>query len=70
MNWFQMQDVYSACSSIPLDQLHHFSLGVLSEFAKGQLTVGDFLRWFSMPDSSYIPSAECIIKTLINSRAV
>lgn len=33
----------------------------LENWLAGELTTAEFLRWFHMPNSAYLPVAECIL---------
>jgi len=43
---------------------HWFSLQILDYYLSGTINTGDFLRWFHMPNSDYLPVSECIASTL------
>ena len=40
--------------------LHWFSQQILDYYLSGKIPTGDFLRWFHMPNSSYLASGQCI----------
>ena len=42
-------------------RLHPFSAQVLQFYLAGHLSTGEFLRWFHMPNSSYLPLGVCIV---------
>lgn len=41
--------------------LHPFSAKVFNLYASGLITTGEFLRWFHMPNSDYLPLGVCIV---------
>jgi hypothetical protein len=45
-------------------RLHPFSAQVLQFYLAGHLSTGEFLRWFHMPNSSYLPLGVCIVSHL------
>ena len=45
-------------------RLHPFSASVLQFYLAGHLSTGEFLRWFHMPNSSYLPLGVCIVSHL------
>jgi hypothetical protein len=50
------------------DVLHPVSEGILNNYVDGVISVSDFLRWFSMPNSEYIDLAQCIVLMLEATR--
>ncbi len=46
------------------DQIHWFSQAILDYYLSGRITTGEFLRWFHMPNSSYLAASECIVAHL------
>ena len=46
------------------DQIHWFSQRILDYYLIGQIDTAEFLRWFHMPNSSYLPAGECIVSKL------
>ncbi|QPC41715.1 hypothetical protein HW532_02660 [Kaustia mangrovi] len=46
------------------ERLHPFSRNVLDLYLSGALDTAAFLRWFHMPNSTYLPVAECIVARL------
>ena len=47
-------------------RLHPVSRMFLEAFLAGRITRQDFLWAFHLPNSDYLPVAECIVKTLSN----
>ena len=45
-------------------RLHPVSRRFLDAFLDGRITKRDFLWAFHLPNSDYLPVAECIVKTL------
>lgn len=43
---------------------HWYSLEILELYLTKVINTGDFLRWFHMPNSSYLPTSECIANIL------
>lgn len=41
--------------------LHPFSAKVFALYTNGLITTGEFLRWFHMPNSDYLPLGVCIV---------
>ena len=39
---------------------HWYSQQILELYLDQLINTGDFLRWFHMPNSSYLPTSECI----------
>ncbi len=39
---------------------HWFSMQILELYLEHTINTGDFLRWFHMPNSNYLPTSECI----------
>ncbi len=46
------------------DPLHPVSQMFLSAFLEGRMTTQEFLRFFSLPNSDYIPLAQCFVTML------
>ena len=46
------------------DRLHPVSRLFLEAFLEGRMTTQRFLRFFSLPDSEYIPIAKCFVTLL------
>ncbi len=46
------------------DRLHPVSENILGHWLSGVLTTPEFLRFFSLPDSDYIPLARCLVDLL------
>ena len=46
------------------ERLHPVSQLFLDLFLRGRLTTPEFLRFFSLPNSDYLPLAECFITVL------
>ena len=46
------------------DQLHPMSAQYLRYYLDGIWTTEQFLRWFHMPNSSYLPVAQCVLHRL------
>jgi len=46
------------------ERLHPVSRLFLDHFLAGEMTTGQFLRFFSLPDSDYIPLARCFVTLL------
>ncbi len=49
------------------DGLHWFSAQIFDYYIAGSISTGEFLRWFHMPNSDYIPAAECIVSQYVPS---
>lgn len=45
-------------------RLHPASRVFLENFLDGRLSAAEFQRFFSLPNSDYIPLAECIVRLL------
>lgn len=43
------------------DRLHPVSQMFLERWLSGDMTTAEFLRWFHMPNSSYLSVAECVL---------
>lgn len=43
------------------DRLHPVSKMFLERWLSGEMTTAEFLRWFHMPNSSYLSVAECLL---------
>ncbi len=46
------------------DRLHPVSRLFLEAFLEGRMTTQQFLRFFSLPNSDYIPIAKCFVTLL------
>ncbi len=46
------------------DRLHPVSQLFLDAFIQGRMTTPEFLRFFSLPNSDYIPLARCLVTLL------
>jgi hypothetical protein len=46
------------------DRLHPASRLFLEAFLEGRMTTQEFLRFFSLPNSDYIPLAKCFVTLL------
>lgn len=46
------------------ERLHPFSRQILDAWLLGDLPTPEFLRWFHMPNSDYLPVAECLLKAV------
>ncbi len=46
------------------DSLHPVSQMFLTAFLDGRMTTQEFLRFFSLPNSDYIPLARCFVTML------
>ena len=44
--------------------LHPVSAQILQLFLNGDLTLGEFRRMFSLPNSDYLPVTDCILRAL------
>jgi hypothetical protein len=51
----------SSCLS---GEYHWYSMRILALYLDHTINTGDFLRWFHMPNSSYLPTSECIANVL------
>ncbi len=58
----QPELVMLACS-FP-ERLHPVSQSILDYYLAGVLTTPEFLRYFSLPNSDYIPLARCLVDLL------
>ena len=43
------------------ERLHPVSQLFLDRWLSGDMTTAEFLRWFHMPNSSYLSVAECVL---------
>lgn len=50
----------SISSCLP-EHLHPISRMFLDIWLAGDLSTAEFLRWFHMPNSDYLPVAQCIL---------
>lgn len=46
------------------DRLHPVSQLFLDHYLAGRMAAHEFLRYFSLPNSDYIPLAACLVKLL------
>jgi hypothetical protein len=46
------------------EHMHWFSQAILDYYVSGRITTGEFLRWFHMPNSSYLAAGECVVAHL------
>ncbi len=46
------------------ERLHPVSLMFLEQWLSGALPTHEFLRWFHMPNSTYLPVAQCLLKAV------
>lgn len=46
-------------------RLHPVSRLLLDHYIAGEISTPDFLRFFSLPNSDYIPLAQCFVAALI-----
>jgi len=46
------------------ERLHPVSRMFLDQWLAGQMSTAEFLRWFHMPNSSYLDVAQCILKAV------
>ena len=53
---------FNACD-LPV-KMHPVSREFLQYFLEGKLTPAEFLRVFSLPNSDYLPLAECLVRLL------
>ena len=44
---------------------HWFSIRILDLYLDGVINTGDFLRWFHMPNSDYIETAQCVVSLYV-----
>jgi len=49
---------------MPID-LHPASASILRSWLHGVVSANDFQRFFSMPNSDYIPIAECLVRAML-----
>lgn len=52
------------------ERLHPVSRTILDNFLDGALLAPEFLRFFSLPNSAYIPLARCFLDLLYGSPAI
>ncbi|MEE8187753.1 MAG: hypothetical protein V3T80_00970 [Kiloniellales bacterium] len=50
----------SIVSCLP-ERLHPISRMFLDYWLSGEMSTAEFLRWFHMPNSDYLPVAQCIL---------
>ncbi len=46
------------------ERLHPVSQRFLEAWLAGDMETKDFLRWFHMPNSSYLEVAQCLLKAM------
>lgn len=46
------------------ERLHPISQRFLEAWLKGEMATADFLRWFHMPNSSYLEVAQCLLRAM------
>jgi len=46
------------------ERLHPISRQFLEIWLSGNLPTSEFLRWFHMPNSDYLPVAQCILSAV------
>lgn len=49
------------------DPLHPVSRQFLDAWLDGSLPTHEFLRWFHMPNSDYLPVAECLLRAVFGA---
>ena len=49
------------------EHLHPVSRMFLELWLSGGMSTAEFLRWFHMPNSDYLPVAQCILKAVAGS---
>ena len=47
------------------EHLHPVSQQIMQAFFDGLLNQAEFLRYFSLPNSDYIPLARCLVEVLL-----
>ena len=47
------------------DRLHPVSQNILDHYLSGVLSTPEFLRFFSLPNSDYIPLARCLVDLIL-----
>ncbi len=58
----QLELAMALCDFPP--RLHPVSRLFLDSFLAGRMTAAEFSRFFSLPNSDYIPLAECLVAML------
>ncbi|MFQ5995625.1 MAG: hypothetical protein ACE5K1_11090 [Acidiferrobacterales bacterium] len=48
------------------DRLHPVSQIFLDAYVAGEMTSAQFLRFFSLPNSDYIPLGQCLVNLVVN----
>ncbi len=56
----------SILSCLP-EHLHPISRMFLDIWLAGDLSTAEFLRWFHMPNSDYLPVAQCILAAVVGT---
>ncbi len=51
---------------LPAD-LHPVSADFLDAWLVGEMPTREFLRWFHMPNSDYLPVAECLLRAVFGA---
>lgn len=46
------------------ERLHPLSQQFLEAWLSGEMPTAEFLRWFHMPNSDYLPVAQCLLKAV------
>ncbi|MDJ0942315.1 MAG: hypothetical protein QNJ30_02570 [Kiloniellales bacterium] len=46
------------------ERLHPVSQRLLEAWLKGEMETAAFLRWFHMPNSSYLEVAQCLLRAM------
>jgi len=46
------------------EHLHPVSRLFLEHWLSGEMSTAEFLRWFHMPNSDYLPVAQCILSAM------
>ena len=46
------------------EHLHPLSQQFLEAWLSGEMPTAEFLRWFHMPNSDYLPVAQCLLKAV------
>jgi hypothetical protein len=50
------------------ERLHPVSRVFLEYWLDGTMSTAEFLRWFHMPNSDYLPVAQCLIEAVTGDR--
>jgi hypothetical protein len=46
------------------ERLHPVSRAFLEAWLNGEMSTAEFLRWFHMPNSSYLEVAQCLLRAI------